>query len=108
MKRPSGDQAGLESRAGSVVRRNGSPGLSIPVTFGFSLDDYYIDESGDDDFFGYATVGADVAIPLGSGNFGEWTMNVGGNLLFLGSAAEAANGGDDNEAYGYIGVSFSF
>jgi len=82
--------------------------LSIPVTLGFSLDDYYIDDSGDDDFFGYASVGADVAIPLGSGAYGEWTLNVGGNLLFLGSAAETANGGDDVEVYGYVGLSFSY
>ncbi len=82
--------------------------LSIPVTLGFSLDDYYIDDSGNDDFFGYASVGADVAIPLGSGAYGEWTLNVGGNLLFLGSAAEAANGGDEVEAIGYIGLSFSY
>ena len=82
--------------------------LSIPVTFGFSLDDYYIDESGNDDFFGYASVGADVEIPLGSGSYGEWTLNVGGNLLFLCSAAEAANAGDDVEVFGYIGLSFSY
>jgi len=82
--------------------------LSIPVTLGFSLDDYYIDSGGDDDFFGYASVGADVAIPLGSGAYGEWTLNVGGNLLLLGSATEAANGGDEVEVIGYIGLSFSF
>ena len=82
--------------------------LSIPVTFGFSLEDYYIEGSGDDDFFGYASISADVAIPLGSGKYGEWSMNVGGNLLFLGSAAEAANGGDDVEAIGYIGLSVSY
>ena len=82
--------------------------LSIPVTLGFSLDDYYIDDSGDDDFFGYASVGADVAIPLGSGAYGEWTLNVGGNLLLLGSATEAANSGDDVEVYGYVGLSFSY
>jgi len=82
--------------------------LSIPVTVGFSVDDYYVDNSGDDDFFGYVSVGADVAIPIGSGAFGAWTLNVGGNVLFLGSAAEAANGGDDVDGYGYIGLSCSY
>ena len=74
---------------------DGKATLSIPVTLGFSLDDYYLDASGDDDFFGFGSVGADISIPLGSGDYGEWTMNVGGNVLFLGSAAETANGGDD-------------
>ena len=87
---------------------DGKATLTIPVALGFSLDDYYIDGSGDDDFLGYASVGADVAIPLGSGPYGEWTLNAGVNLLFLGSAAEAANGGDDVEVYGYTGLSFSY
>ena len=82
--------------------------LSIPVVLGFSLDDYYIDGGGDDDFLGYASIGADVAIPLGSGPYGDWTLNAGVNLLFLGTAAEAANGGDDVEVYAYSGLSFSY
>ena len=67
-----------------------------------------IEEVGDDDFFGFGSVGADISIPLGSGDYGEWTMNVGGNVLFLSSAAETANGGDDVEAIGYIGLSVSY
>jgi len=82
--------------------------LSIPVVLGFSLDDYYIDGGGDDDFLGYGSVGADVAIPLGSGPYGDWTLNAGVNLLFLGTAAEAANGGDDVEVYAYTGLSFAY
>ena len=46
--------------------------MSIPVTFGFSLDNYYVDSDGDDDLFGYASVGVDVAIPLESGSYGGW------------------------------------
>ena len=86
---------------------DGNGTLSIPVTIGFSLNDYYPDDSGDD-FFGYAGVGADVAIPLESGAYGEWTLNVGGNLLFLGPAAEAANSGDDVAVYGYLGLTLSY
>ena len=86
----------------------GKAALSIAVTLGFSLDDDYLDASGDDDFVGFGSVGADISIPLGSGDYGEWTMNVGGNVLFLGSAAETANGGDDVEAIGYIGLSVSY
>ncbi len=82
--------------------------LSIPVALGFSINDYYIDPSGSDDFLGYASVGADVAIPLGSGLYGEWTLNVGVNLLLLGSAAEAANTGDSVAVYVYTGVSMSY
>lgn len=82
--------------------------LSVPVTIGFSLDDYYIGPDGDDDLFGYASIGTDVAIPLGSGAYGDWTVNVGCTMLFLGSAAEAANAGDDFQVLGYLGLSFSY
>ena len=87
---------------------DGKATLSIPVALGFSVDDYYIDGSGSDDFLGYASLGADVAIPLWSGAYGEWTLNAGANLLFLGSAAEAANGGDDVEVVVYTGLSLSY
>ncbi len=80
----------------------------VPRKSGCNIDDYYIDPSGSDDFLGYGSIGADVAIPLGSGRYGEWTLNVGVNLLLLGSATEAANGGDDVEAIGYVRLSFSY
>ena len=82
--------------------------VSIPVTLGFSLDDYYVDAGGSDDFFGYASIGADLASPLGGGNYGEWTLNTGANLLLLGTAADEANGGDAVEFLAYIGLSVSY
>jgi len=78
------------------------------VTLGFSIDDYYVDASGKDDFFGYSSIGADIEFPLGSGSNGDWTMNIGGKLLFLGSAVEAANNGKDDEVLGYINLSVSY
>ena len=82
--------------------------MSFPVTLGFSIDDYYVDASGKDDFFGYSSIGADIEFPLGSGSNGDWTMNIGGKLLFLGSAVEAANNGKDDEVLGYINLSVSY
>lgn len=82
--------------------------LSVPVTIGLSLDDYYIGPDGDDDLFGYASIGTDVGVPLGAGSYGAWTLNVGCTMLFFGSAAEAANAGDDFEVLGYLGLSFSY
>lgn len=82
--------------------------LSVPVTVGFSLDGYYEDSSGDDDFFGYASVSPQVSIPLTSGAYGAWDLTGGASLLVLGNAAEDANGGDSVEVLGFVGVSLSY
>lgn len=76
--------------------------VSVPVTVGLSLDDYY------DDAFGYVAVGVDVAIPLTSGEWGDASLTLGGRLLVLGDAARAANGGDDVDGYAYAGLSFTY
>ena len=84
--------------------------LSVPFNFGFSLDDYYVDASGDDNFFGWASVGAHFGVPLAfmGDEFGAWEAGAGVDLLFLGSAAQDANSGDDFEVVGIFSVGASF
>lgn len=86
---------------------DGDATLSIPVTLGFSLDDYYV-SGGEDDDFGWAAIGAVIDYPLCSGDYGDWTLTGGIDVLLLGDAAEASNNGDDSAVVGFIGISMSY
>lgn len=88
--------------------------LSIPLTAGFSVDDYYEGTDGDDTF-GYFDIGADVSMPLSfmPGKFGSWETYAGVHFITLGDnaaafGAPAITDGDDNFVYGTFGVSFSY
>ncbi len=71
--------------------------LSIPVTVGLSLGDYYEDPSspgGDDDSnFGYLDIGAVFSMPLTCipADYGQWEMSVGLHYLYLSESTEALN-----------------
>jgi hypothetical protein len=83
--------------------------LSVPVTVGCSLDDYYFDDSGDDEFLGYVSVGLAGSMPIATGPYGAWSLN--GSVTWMQLIAdglEAANHGDDYEIIGKIGVSFTY
>lgn len=90
--------------------------LSIPIKAGFSIDDYYQDAEGDDDFFGYVDVGAVVSVPLAfiPNDYGAWTAAAGIHYIVLGdSAADIGNdfgvtGGEDDSIYGTFGISMSY
>ena len=83
--------------------------LTLPVSVGLSLSDYYQDAAGNDDTFGFAQVGAKASIPLGeAGRFGTWTLNAGVSVLFLGDHTKAFNNGDDTQFIGTIGLQWSF
>ncbi len=38
--------------------------VSIPVALGLSLDEFYVDDGGDNEFFGFLSVGANASVPL--------------------------------------------
>jgi len=103
-------QLGIEPGATLMENPQVSVGVSLPLTLGLSLDDYYEDADGDDDGFGYFDAG--VAVNLGLGgipkSFGELSVTVAGHFLFLGDNLEDANNGDAFKAIGSIGVSLSY
>ena len=90
--------------------------LSIPVTAGFSLDNYYEDAAGDDETFGYLDIGAVVSTPLPfiPADYGVWTASAGLHYIALGdSAADLGNDlgvtdGKDDSIYATFGVSMSY
>jgi len=85
--------------------------ISVPVTLGLSIDDYYEDPvSGDDETFGYLDIGVVGTVPLKfmPKQFGTWELSAGVHFLFLGDSNETFNGGDDFEVLGIVGVSMSY
>ena len=81
--------------------------LSVPITLGFSADEYYQSPSnGDDETFGFLEVGVNLSWPLAD----NIDLSAGPYFLFLGSTAEDFNDGDDEsfELIGKLGISISF
>jgi hypothetical protein len=69
-----------------------------------SLDGYYTDRRGRNEFFGYASIGARPAYRLDE----HWSVYAGVEYVHLfADSARAANAGDDGKVIGVIGVSFN-
>lgn len=83
--------------------------LTVPVTLGLSLSDYY-EGPGSDDTFGYLDVGLDAAVPLAfmGTRMGSWELSAGVHVLILGDNNQAINGGDGFEVIGSVGFSVNF
>ncbi|MGB7158321.1 MAG: hypothetical protein WBD40_09670 [Tepidisphaeraceae bacterium] len=84
--------------------------IAVPVTVGMSLDDYYFDDSGDDEFLGYFSVGVAASMPLPiPSSYGAWSLNGSVTWLqLLADGLETANNDDSTEIIGKLGVSFAY
>lgn len=85
--------------------------LTVPVTLGLSLRDYYERAAGgNNDFFGFLDIGAELSAPLKflPARVGPWEGEVGMHLLFLGDNNEARNSGDAAELILSAGFSTYF
>lgn len=80
-------------------------GLAFPLGVGVSLGQYYQDEGGDDEFFGYATAGVSAAVPLGDSGC---VASAGVFVLLLGDHAAELNNGTDTQVIGTLGLRWSF
>jgi hypothetical protein len=84
-------------------------GLSFPVTVGVSISDYFQDAAGDDEFFGFASVGAKATIPLPvNPDFGDWSLSAGLNLLLLGDTTKTFNEDDEIDYVATLGIALSY
>lgn len=85
--------------------------ITVPLTVGLSLKDYYFDEGGDEELLGYASAAVTASVPLAfiPADYGSW--NVTGTFQYLYLNAEglqAANHGDDYELVGKLGIAFAY
>jgi len=83
--------------------------LSLPLTLGLGLGDYY-EAPGGEDTFGYFDGGIIAAVPLGliPEEYGAWKASAGVHFLTLGDNLESANNDDSFEVIGIWGLSFSY
>ena len=84
--------------------------VSVPLSVGLSLSDYYEFGTGSDDTFGYFSGGVTVAVPLAfiPPDFGKWLVKAGVTVLYLGDNLKAINDGDRVQAIGTVGLAFSY
>jgi hypothetical protein len=86
--------------------------LTLPISFGFSLSDYYEDIDGkNDDFFGYVDVGINGSIPLGfiHSSLENWEISGGVHGMYLESdQLKAANNDHDFEVICDVGLTITF
>jgi hypothetical protein len=83
--------------------------LSVPLTFGFSLKDYYT-VNGQNQTFGYFSGGPLLTMPLKfiPSTFGNWSLKAGVQFLVLNSNLKAVNTNDSFVPIGSVGLSLSY
>lgn len=91
--------------------------VSVPLTVGLGLRDYYqFAGNRDDDTFGYFSGGVTAGVPLAfiPASYGSWQLKGGIQFLFLGDNLRAANRAQDDrhqdgfEAIGTVGISLAY
>lgn len=85
--------------------------LGVPISFGFSVDDFYLDDDGGNEPLGFASIGLFASVPLPvPERYGAWTLTGGVQYLYLfADSAQAVNdGGEDDEILGKVGISFAY
>lgn len=103
-------ELGVEPSIDAGLRVGGNPiALTVPVTLGISLSDYYEATPGNDSAFGFADIGivATLRLPVAQ-SYGDWEVNAGLHLMTLGDALTTFNRGDDLQAVGTFGFSLGY
>jgi hypothetical protein len=112
---PAQGQADGGDNAGTYVEIGFAPGYSaarasiaFPIKIGLSASDYY-ELAGEDNKFGFFSIGGIVTVPLGgTTSFGAWNIHGGVEYQKLGTTTEAFNGGESNQVIGSFGIGFSY
>lgn len=77
--------------------------ITVPVTVGLSLDDYYENIAGNDQTLGFWSVGVVATVPVS-----HWDLSVGLQHLELDNFTQAINGGSGDETILTVGMSVSW
>jgi hypothetical protein len=100
-----GLNAGRYLELGVTPRYSGSrASVGFPVKVGLSLRDYY-ELGGEDNTFGFVSVGGRVTVPLGRATrLGQWSAHGGLEFQSLGETTKVFNGGDRSAVVASFGV----
>ncbi len=109
-------ELGIEPSFTIVQSETAPVDLSIPVTAGFGLDEYYqsdLDGDGqfDDEEFGFVDVGVVASMPLTfvPADYGSWSASAGVHFLFLGDGGEALDETqEDFHLLGTFGIAMEY
>jgi hypothetical protein len=112
---PARGQADGGDNAGKYLELGVAPGyagtrasLAVPVKLGLSLGDYY-ELGGEDETFGFFSVGGLVTVPLGgTTSYGAWNVHGGVEWQKLGDTTAFFNGDDDDTVIYSFGLGFTY
>lgn len=87
--------------------------IEIPFAVGMSLDDYYTDAAGDEEFFGYASAGLMASMPMSEligteDHIGSWDVYGGVTFYLLNSKAAGLKDSSEGQSFnisGTVGIS---
>ncbi len=83
--------------------------LTVPITLGLSMSDYYEATPGDDRAFGFLSLGVVGSTPIPvSEDYGSWELTAGIHLLSLGDGLASVNNGDELQPVATFGVGISY
>ena len=83
--------------------------IDFPLTVALSLDDYFQDSTGEDEFFGSFTAGVRATVPLNvDANLGAWSFVASANFLVLGDTAKEFNDDNDTDFVVSVGMSIEY
>lgn len=84
--------------------------LSFPIAIGLSIDDYYTDAGGDNEVFGFVSVGAlaEMHLDMIPSDYGVWTAHAGLDLYFVNDDAGLLDNGDDFAIVAKVGVGMEY
>lgn len=83
--------------------------VDLPTNAGFSLGRYYQEASGGDDWFGFASSGPKLTLPLPlPTGWGAWSLTGSATFIHLGDNARDFNGGNPNQWFFGAGIVVTF
>jgi len=86
--------------------------VTFPIAIGLGFDGYYADRRGNDELFGYVTVGGELSMPLSfiPSDFGAWSVHAGVYGVFQNESAIMRRGNRTGapEVWGLIGFAMEY
>ncbi|HEX8323563.1 MAG TPA: hypothetical protein VF595_06575 [Tepidisphaeraceae bacterium] len=87
--------------------------LTIPIALGMSFDDYFTDDEGDNNWWGYLSAGVQTSVPIPDSiipaKYGSWAVTGGAYYMNLfADSLELTNNESPHVFWGKVGLTFSY